>query len=209
MSMKLTEAGEARVRGYLFVLGRSLRAALPRHVAVDALSEIESHIRERVAQAEALPNEEAALERVLALLGPPLRVAQAYSAEMAVDEALATGGLAATGRAVWRLATMTIRGFFVAVALFAGYAVGASLLITALLKPIFPDNVGLFVRDGIPFAFGVNFPARAGFEVWGGYWVIPIGGFLGLTLLVGTHRAAGRFLAWWRAQRGAWREPAS
>lgn len=207
--MTLTEAGEARVRGYLFVLGRSLRAALPRHVAVDALSEIESHIRERVAQAVALPNEEAALERVLALLGPPLRVAQAYSAEMAVDEALATGGLASMGRAVWRLATMTVRGFFAALGLFTGYAMGASLLITAMLKPVFPNNVGLFVRDGVPYAFGVNFPAQPGFEVWGGYWVIPIAGLLGLAILVGTHRAAARFLAWWRAQRGASREPSS
>ena len=65
--MKLTETGEARIRGYLFLLGRSLRASLPRPVAVDALAELESHIRERLAQAEPLPNEEAAVERVLHL----------------------------------------------------------------------------------------------------------------------------------------------
>src|SRR5512143_200868 len=100
--MQLTETGEARIRGYLFILDHSLRSFLPREVVKDALRELESHVRERIEQVGSMPNEQAALERVLGELGPPLRVAQAYSSEMAVDEAITTGGFAAVVRALWR-----------------------------------------------------------------------------------------------------------
>ena len=197
--MKLTEAGEARIRGYLFVLGRSLRTFLPPEVATDAVKEVESHLRERAEQTEPLPDERAALERVLTELGPPLRVAQAYAAEMAVEEAVTTGRLLPIARAVWHLATTTVGGFFAAFALFVGYATGASFLILALLKPIFPENVGLYVVGGVPHGFGF-FPAWPGAEGVGGYWVIPLSALLGLGLLVATHRGARRLLAWWRGR---------
>lgn len=199
--MKLSEAGEARIRGYLFVLGRSLRAFLPAEVASDSVREIESHLRERLAQTDSQPNESAAVERVLAELGPPLRVAQAYAAEMTVDEAVTSGRAVAIARALWHLATTTAAGFFAALGLFVGYLAGAVFVIIAALKPIFPANVGLFVIDGIPRSFGALFPAPRGAEVWGGYWVIPLCLAIGLAILVVTHRGARRFLAWWRERR--------
>lgn len=199
--MNLSEAGEARVRGYLFVLGRSLRAFLPAEVAAESVREIESHLRERLGQADSQPNESAAVERVLAELGPPLRVAQAYAAEMTVDEAVTTGRTVAIARALWHLATTTARGFFAALGLFVGYATGAAFVITAALKPIFPANVGLFVIDGIPHSFGAQFPPPRGAEVWGGYWMVPVCLAMGLAVLVVTHRGARRFLSWWR-ERG-------
>jgi hypothetical protein len=150
VTTKLREVGEARIRGYLFVLGRSLSAFLPRDVARDALREIESHVRERLGQIEPQPDERGAVERVLQELGPPLRVAQAYSAELTVEEALTTGRAGATLRALWHLATTTAGGFAATFVLFAGYVLGASFIIVAALKPVFPDNVGLFVVDGVP-----------------------------------------------------------
>jgi hypothetical protein len=199
--MSLSDAGEARIRGYLFLLGRSLRGSLPRDVAVDSLSEIESHIRDRFAQTQALPNEAAALERVLAELGTPLRVAQAYAAELTVDEALTTGRAGAVARALWQLATTTASGFFAALGLLVGYSAGAGFVITAALKPIFPRNVGVFLRDGVPVSIGAQFPAPpAGAEVAGGYWIVPVALAIGLAILVVTHRGARAFLAWWRAR---------
>ena len=49
--MKLTESGESRVRGYLYVFERSLRSFLSPAVAADAVREVESHIRDAVAEA--------------------------------------------------------------------------------------------------------------------------------------------------------------
>ena len=54
--MKLSDIGEARVRGYLFVLERSLKTFLPRDVVTDAVREIESHVRERLESATASPD---------------------------------------------------------------------------------------------------------------------------------------------------------
>jgi uncharacterized membrane protein len=198
--MKLSETGEARVRGYLYVLGRSLRSSLPRDTALDALRELESHIRERVDQAESMPNEQAALERVLAELGHPQRGAQAYSAEMVVDEALTTGGLAAVGRALWSLATTTVTGFVAALGLFAGYVMGIALLALPLLKLLLPGNVGLIVVDGVPRAYGAMVPLPPGGQVVGGYWVPWVGFAVGLGVLVLTHRVARAFLGWWKTR---------
>ncbi len=196
--MKLSDAGEARVRGYLFVLGRSLKSFLPREVALEALRELESHIRERVEGVESMPNETVALQRVLDDLGPPLRVARAYSAEMAIDEALATGGLGAVARALWRLAAATVTGFLAALLAFIGYTVGAAFVAVAVLKPIFPQNTGLITVNGVFRSFGTDFPLPPGAEVHGGYWVIPISLAVGLGILVLTHRGARAFLGWWR-----------
>jgi hypothetical protein len=195
--MKLGEHGESRVNGYLFVLERSLGTFLARDVGRDAVREIESHLRERITQADGDPNERVALERILGELGPPLRVAQAYSAERTIDEAVATGRFVAVARAIWHLAVSTVSGFFAGLGLLVGYLAGAGFLIIAALKPIFPSNVGIQMVHGLPVAIGARFPAPDE-PVLGGYWIIPLCLAAGLGLFVGTHRAARKFLGWWR-----------
>jgi hypothetical protein len=202
--MNLTETGESRVNGYLFVLERSLKTFLPVDVVRDAVREIESHVRERVAAADGAQNERAALEQILAELGPPLRVAQAYSAERTIDEAVATGRFVPMARAIWHLATTTALGFIAAFGLLTGYLMSVAFLLIALLKPIFPNNVGFWVNDGpdmgIPWRLGASFPGLHNQHVVGGYWVVLIGLVCGLGLLVVTHRCARRFLTWWRGR---------
>jgi uncharacterized membrane protein len=198
--MKLSETGEARVRGYLFLLRQSLRSFLPPPTVQDALREIESHVRERLDEASDMPNEAAAVERVLAELGAPVKVARAYSLELTLDEATATTRLVPVLRALFRLSLNTAVGFLAGLALFFGYTLGGALLIIGLLKPIFPRNVGLFLVDGRFAGFGAQFPAPAGAEVLGGYWLIPLGLGLGLALFLVTHKGALRFLAWWRSR---------
>ena len=199
--MKLTDTGDARVNGYLFVLERSLKSFLPHDVARDAVREIESHLRERVMAADGAPNERDAVERILAELGPPLRVAQAYSAERTIDEAVATGRMVPMARAVWQLALKTFVGSAVATGLFSAYAAGIAFLSIAVLKPIFPNNVGLIVRDGKLPTFGGQFPLPPGATVSGGYWVIPVSIACGIAVLVLTHMATRRYLADWRKRR--------
>jgi uncharacterized membrane protein len=197
----LSETGESRVRGYLYVLERSLTLALPREVAADAVREIESHLRERIA-AVASSDERAAVEQILAELGPPLRVAQAYSTERTLDEAVVTGRLVPVLRAMWHLAVTSIGGFFAALGLLVGYAFGLALLAIGILKPIFPNNVGFWVVNGpgsMPTSLGIQFDSDV--PPAGGNWVILIGLVFGLAFLVLTHRAARRFLGWWRARR--------
>ena len=195
--MKLSEAGETRVRGYLFVLHRSLASFMPREMAQDSVREVESHIRARVSQVEAGSDERSALEKVLTHLGPPLKVAQAYAAEITFDEAVVTGRPLPIFRALWHI-SRTVGGFFTSLGLFAGYAAGFAFVALALLKPVFPQNVGLLFRDGLPVGVGAIFPLGQGVEVVGGLALIP--GFLlvGALILALTHRFARSFVEWWR-----------
>lgn len=199
--MNLSDTGQSRVNGYLFVLERSLKTFLPSDVVRDAVREIDAHIRERVAAADGSPNERDALERILAELGPPLRVAQAYSTERVIDEAVATGRVGAIARAVWHLAMTTVRGFFVGLCLLTGYWIGLAFILVAAMKPLFPDNVGVFTTSrGWPLLIGAQFPAPE--PPSGGYWIIPVFLVVGLLVLRVSHRGAVRYLNWWRMKRG-------
>ena len=132
----------------------------------------------------------------------PQRVAQAYSAEITIEEAITTGRVAPTVRAFWNLATTSFLGFFPALGLLLGYLLGFGSLLTAFLKPIFPNNAGMLVVDGVPRGFGVFEDIPPGGEMAGGYWIIPILIGVGLAILIITQRSATRFLVWWRARRG-------
>jgi uncharacterized membrane protein len=199
--MNLSATGESRVNGYLFVLERSLNTFLPRDVVRDAVREIESHVRERIAAADGAPDERAALERILTELGPPLCVAQAYSAERTIDEAVTTGRFVPILRAIWHLAASTVSGFFTGLLFLVGYVTSMGFFALAILKPIFPQNVGIQFVHGIPVGLGAHFPVSADTDLRGGYWIIPIALFCGLGIFVATHRGARRYLAWWRARR--------
>jgi len=199
--MQLTEPGESRVNGYLFVLERSLKTFLPRDVVRDAVREIESHLRERIAAADGAPTERDAVERILAELGPPLRVAQAYSAERTLEEAVATGRVVPMMRAIWHLAVSTVVGFFAAIGLMVGYLVGIGSLLVACIKPFFPENAGIQFVHGIPVGFAAQFPVAPTTDLRGGYWVIPLALAFGLGVLVVTHRCGRKYLAWWRERR--------
>jgi hypothetical protein len=201
--MILTANGESRVNGYLFVLERSLKTFLPLDIVRDAVREIDSHLRERIAGADGSPDERAALEKILAELGPPLRVAQAYSAERTIDEAVITGHFVPMLRAIRFVAGKTFLGFWAALGVLAGYMFAVAFLVVAVAKPIFPDNVGLWVDNerGFPHDLGIRFPAPVDEHIVGGYWIVPICLVCGLAVLVWTNRLTLRFLRWWRNRR--------
>ena len=199
--MKLSDTGEARIRGYLFVFERSLRSFLSAAVSTDAAREVESHIRERLDEMDAARDERASIERVLMELGTPLRVAQAYSLEMTLDEAVVTGRLVPVFRALWQWTTTSAVGFAWGLIAFTGWSAGLSLLAAAVLKVFVPLNVGVFTINGLPVAIGVLFPAPTGAEVAGGYWVIPIFIVAGLGILAVTQRTSRRILGQMRANR--------
>lgn len=193
--MNLSDAGESRVRGYLYIFERAMRAAQPRALTDDAAREVESHIRERVAQVQPMPDEREALERILVQLGSPGTLARAYSLELMMDEAAVGGRFGAVLRTLFHMATTGVLGFFGAIALFVGYTVGVSFVLVAVLKPLFPANVGLWMKDGLPRSFGVQFSPPAGLELAGGYWVVPIALVVGLGITIATHKAARRWIA--------------
>lgn len=201
--MTLTDIGQSRIRGYLFVLERSLSTFLPPAVVKDAVREVETHIFDRLDGMPPNLDERATVERVLSDLGPPLRVAQAYSMELTADEAVATGRLGAIARGLWHIAASTVAGFFASIGLFCGYAIGGSFLAIAILKPIFPQNVGFAFRNGAFASFGAQFGLDPATEIRGGYWIIPLSLILGGIILIITQTLARRLLAWWQRRLAA------
>jgi hypothetical protein len=192
--MTLSDTGESRVRGYLYVLERSLRASVSPPLAADAVREVESHIRDRVAESPGMPNEREALEAILIRLGSPGTVARAYSLEMMMEEAAVGGRAVAVLRSLFQTAAMGGGRFFTSWLLFMGYASGVAFVAMSLLKPIFPNNVGLWVYDG-GVSLGAQFPAPPGVAPLGGYWIIPILLGLGVGMLVLTHLFARRWIS--------------
>ena len=203
--MNLTDTGESRVNGYLFVLERSLE-----DVPAGATSCATPCARSSRTCASASPPPTArrtsatALERILAELGPPLRVAQAYSAERTIDEAVATGRfvpiaarhLAARAHHRHRLlrgARPVRRLRSSAIALLRDRRAEADL----------PEQRRLAVRPtAFPSASARISRCRRTATVGGGYWIIPVA----LVLRHGassspTQRGARRYLAWWRNRR--------
>ena len=200
--MQLSETSESRVRGYLYVLERSLRIFLPELQALDATKEVESHIRDRVAETDAVPDERVALERVLGELGPPLTVARAYSVEMSAMEAVTTGRVIAVVRSLVRVAATGVGWFFGSILAFVGYTTGLAFLALAVMKPVYPQNIGLWVINGIPGDFGAQFPPPPGGYLVGGFWtIIIVSSAIGITILLGTHIAVRRALGSWLTRR--------
>lgn len=199
--MNLSDAGESRIRGYLFLLEQSLRTFLRRDVAADAVREVESHIRERVLDDDGMPNERDALNRLLEAMGPPHRLARVYSAELAVDEAVTTGRFVATVRAIFAMAFYTTEGFFVAFGLLCGYLISIAMLLVAVLKPFFPNNVGIVTVNGEFLSVGLQRSLPPGAIVSYG-WLVPlvgaVAGSLGLWL---THRGTRAYLQRVRRRR--------
>jgi uncharacterized membrane protein len=184
------------------VLGRSLRSFLPREVADDAVREVESHVRERLDQVGEGGDQRVTVERVLGELGPPLRVAQAYSAEMTLDEAETTGRFVPMLRAVWHMATTSVIGFAWALFAFIGWTLGVSFLLIAVVKIVFPNNVGIFMLNGKVYGEGAMFALPPGTVTHPfGYWVVPVSLLIGLGTLVGTQRASRAILHWLRSRR--------
>jgi len=205
--VKLSEVGESRVNGYLFVLERSLVSFLPRDTARDAVREIDSHLRDRIAVVDAAPDERTALEKILSDLGPPRRVAQAYSVERSVDEAVMTGKTFAIVSAVWHVAMSGVTGFLMGFLAFCGYMIGAAFVILGIMKPFFPDQIGFWVNDDSALK-GFDLSWRMGLgpgvrheHLVGGYWVVPICLGVGFGILYLTHRGVRAFLRWWRRRR--------
>ena len=199
--MKLSEAGEGRIRGYLYLLKQSLRSFMPADIASDSVREVESHIRERLEELGNNGDEREGVERVLAGIGPPLELARVFASEFTLDEAATTGHVAPLLRSLWFLAATTLSRFAKSLVYFTGYMTELALLALAPLKLLFPDNVGLLVRDGIPRAIGAQFPLSEGTEVIGGYWVILICLVLSMLILIVTQRAARRTIARFKESR--------
>jgi hypothetical protein len=154
----------------------------------DILEELRSHIVDRARETGAVTP--AGVAGAVAGLGDLKELASAYAAgriAAPVEERRSPWWMLG---AAFRLARLSVWGFFVFIASLVGYGVGASLLITAVIKPFAPEHAGLWMSghgDTFSLNLGVMGSRATGQELLG-WWIIPIGVVIGGLLLWLTWR---------------------
>jgi hypothetical protein len=180
------DAGLAHLDVYLDQVRRNLRGLSEADTA-ETIAELRSHVLDKV---EGDPSP-AKVEAAIDALGSPREVARLNLAERTVARMDADRSLLAVPRAIGRLATLSLYGFFAFMVSLIGYAFGAALMLTAVAKPFAPRHVGLWKMPGAPddftYTLGVVSDAPPAHELLG-WWIIPIGLFVGALTLWLTWR---------------------
>ncbi len=185
-------ASEKEFENYLARLRRAL-GVLPAEEVEDILREIGGLLADSPSDVDR--------RALLARLGPPERLAGSYAISHELDRALVRPGFRNVWSALWQAASKLVVGFLGALACFLLYLFGFAMVVTALLKPIFPHNVGIFLSpEGRFISAGARFPAPLDAQVMGGYWVTPLFGFLGMLILLGAQKVSTAWLRRLRAR---------
>ena len=161
--------------------------------------EIGAHVRDSAEQSGA------AIETVLARLGPAEELAAQYRDGLLIRQASRSISPVKLLRATLKLATKGVSGVVVFFLAIFGYAIGAGLVLTALVKPLLPANTGVWFNGDHFASSGVLFPPPAppAHEVLG-IWYIPIALIIGSLILLFTTwaiRTSLRVSQRWQSRR--------
>jgi len=165
--MNPTQEHWLQVDNYLSKLRKSL-PHMPVEEREEIVREISVHIRE-CAQDPA-----SNIDNILNRLGSPESLASQYGHDRLVRRASRGFSPILILRVTLALAKRGAEGFALFLGTLVGYGMGGGLVLTAILKPIFPRNVGLWIGPGV-FDFGFHVPRYSDpvHEVLG-QWYIPV-----------------------------------
>ena len=193
---------------------------LPGNQAAEIIAELRAHIRDRLEGVGGLAS--ASLPDVLAELGDPVSLAREYRAHLLLTRARRSlrPGLVLGGTLAW--ARVRVKGLLVFLFTLASYLTAAVCLISAALKPIVPDRIGLWAggshvvlgflsADGasvigltlrfLPPMFVVGRPGavHGPYTELLGYWLVPVAAIVGSGLFFGSTHIVRRVI---HADRG-------
>ncbi len=182
---------EQKVDAYLRRLNAHLRG-MSKEDAHEIIEELRAHITEKATVNGELTT--AAVDAALAALGDPDELAAEYVTDAVLASAEVSRSPVRILKSLWRLASLSVAGFFVLLGSVVGYSLGAAFILSALLKPFFPARTGLwyFPPSGdstISLRLGVTGSAVNGRELLG-WWIVPIGLAAGSGLLMLTTQLA-------------------
>ena len=155
---------------------------LPEKERDEIVLEIKGHIQERMAQSSQAESDIEALKNALTRLGKP----EEYAFEFVTDYLLSKGierkhaGMIFKGLLRWGCNTLV--GFFYSLFFFVSYLISVSFVFVGIMKPIFPEQVGFFLRDGRFENFGLimGVTDNPNMQEVLGYWIIPIALVIGI-----------------------------
>jgi hypothetical protein len=159
---------------------RKLRQCLPNMSVEDReeiVREISVHIRECAQEPES------SIDDILKRLGSAQTLASQYGQDLLIRHASRSLSPLLILRATLALARRGLEGFALFLAALVGYGAGGALLLTAILKPIFPRQIGLWIGPGV-LNFGFHQPRYSDpvHEVLG-HWYFPVAFWLGCFFL--------------------------
>jgi uncharacterized membrane protein len=163
---------------------------LPPAKREEVVRELQAHVFDRLEQITVPTDDDC--RTVLKAMGAPEEIARQYRVELLLNKSAWRISPWSMLRTLFRWTLTGIQGYIVFVLALLGYTLGASFYITALLKPFFPHNVGMFLSEqGLIIA---RFPEPPpGAEILGVYY-IPVAVFVGFLFTLGTTLAI-RFVA--------------
>jgi uncharacterized membrane protein len=132
---------DSNIERYFEALKHELRD-LPSPRMEEIVRELRSHVRDRLAEGESTPD---AAQRVLEALGRPEEIAGEYRVELLLSQARETTRpwVLLAGTMGW--AKHRLRGAVVFVFISLCYLTAVVLLACAVMKPVLPGNVGLWL----------------------------------------------------------------
>ena len=188
-----SDAAPRKIDAYLREL-RGALSALPNWEAQEIVEEIRSHIRDSASSGGALSPE--AVASTLERLGSARELASMYRIESLAESVRGTRSPWLALRTIYQWAGLSLSGAWVFLASLVGYALSASFLICAVAKPFNPERVGLWKLDEPHDSWSLHLGFRAapqGTEVLG-WWMVPLGLFVGSVLFLLTFRFGLRSL---------------
>lgn len=179
----------AMIESYFAALANQL-SDLPQAKRDEVVRELRAHLFDRLEQITVPTDDDC--RTVLKAMGTPEEIARQYRLELLLNRSAWRISPWSVLRTLFRWTLTGIQGYIVFVLALIGYTMAAAFYITALLKPFFPHNVGVFLSEqGLNIA---RFPEPPpGAEILGAYY-IPVAVFVGFLFTLGTTLAI-RFVA--------------
>jgi hypothetical protein len=190
----MTTSGDAqqKIEAYLGRLRQRLRGMNEDDLR-DIVEEIRSHITDKASAGGVVTA--AAVDSAIARLGTPEELASQYTTDDLLARAEVSRSPLRILEGLFRWASLSVAGFFVLMGSLLGYFLGATLVLSALLKTIHPRTAGLWLLPSGPDDYELSLRMGFGTVPMGGkellgWWIVPAGLFFGCGLLVLTTRVA-------------------
>lgn len=188
--MTIAEDAQQRIDTYLKRVRHRLRGVADAN-ARDIIEELRSHILDKAAVGGNVS--EAGVEAALASLGSPEELANQYVTDDLLARAETSRSPLIILNSLLRWAGLSIAGGLVLLGSLLGYFLALIFALVALLKPLHPQAAGLWVLPSAPNSYslrlGFGGVPEGGRELLG-WWIVPIGLFLGYGLFLVTTRFA-------------------
>ncbi len=191
--MTISSESQKRIDAYLKRVRKGLRG-MASDDADEIIAELRSHILDRAA-ADGGEATAAGVDAAIKGLGSPESLAGQYTTEELMARAQVSRSPIVLMETLFRWAGLSAGGFFVCLGALFGYGMAIILVLCAVLKPFHPHTTGVWQsteRSGglsLSIDLGMDSSTPAGKEILG-WWIIPIGLFLGYGLFVSTTRFA-------------------